>query len=242
MNVPSLREFREGVDRISNERISTTIKSIYLLCARPSELCRKITPWESSHKDAKPYGEFLTCKIEDYKIIDYPTEKKIEKVLVFRIAVAKRRRKTRKGDWQDRLVYKEIALPTSYEYEPWSYDLAKHIEKYGTLSLNRTRFGVLSQIKESLSLVLGDNEITTKSLRHFRLTHLGSVYHFTPYDLIAEAGWTFKSGLGAMGMPSGQMDVYFHPPWQDYFSKLLVPLSDLMYGEPSQQQVKFYKS
>ncbi|MCJ7634598.1 hypothetical protein MUP77_19675, partial [Candidatus Bathyarchaeota archaeon] len=101
----------------------------------------------------------------------------------------------------------------------------------------RTRFAIWHQIHETLTPLFEDPTISVKSLRHFRITHLGTAYQFNPYDLIAMAGWTFRAGLGSMGQPSGQLDSYFHIPWQTYFPKLLVPIDDIMYGEPSLQQV-----
>ncbi|MCJ7632843.1 hypothetical protein MUP77_10695, partial [Candidatus Bathyarchaeota archaeon] len=128
MRVPSVRQFREVVDSIGNETVKTTIKSIYLLCVRPEEICCHVTPYEVAHKDAKPYGSFMeTMRLQDFKYRNSEGEK-VEKVLVTRIPVAKRRVKTKKKtEWQDRLVFKEVAGPINPDFEPWTMDLLKRL-------------------------------------------------------------------------------------------------------------------
>jgi len=59
------------------------------------------------------------------------------------------------------------------------------------------------------------------------LTHLAEHYGFEAYDLTVYAGWTFKTGLGRMGMSSGQLDTYLHLKWRRYYPKLLKPIDSV---------------
>jgi hypothetical protein len=69
-----------------------------------------------------------------------------------------------------------------------------------------------------------DPTIRAHSLRHFRITYLVMQYGFEPYALTAIARWTYRTGLGHMGLGSGQLDAYLYLAWKHYFPKLLKPI------------------
>jgi hypothetical protein len=169
----------------------------------------------------------LTYEVENWKGKDTTGQEKVEKVLVITSAVAKRKAKKKPKQGEDNNVYKAIALPTAYEYEPWTLDLLKYMQR----NKNRLCFDLTTQrinqlIKEYLHDL--DPEITSKSMRHYRITHLRK-YQFSPYDTILYTGWTFRTGFGMIGMPTGNLDTYLHSAWTEYFPKLMQPLREL-YG------------
>jgi len=106
---------------------------------------------------------------------------------------------------------KIVALPTSLCYEPWTLDLPKQIRSNRKLSFDMTENRVNQIVKENLGSF---PRIHTHSLRHFRATHLVSQYNFDPYYLSAYCGWSFRTGFGNLGMPSGELDVYLHLQWR----------------------------
>lgn len=209
--VPKLPVFRNTVNEILDPRDAIVIKMLYLCAARVSEIITKVSPSEIKHKKTKPYGLHLTWNLDDYKK---------EKVLLVKFAVAKRIRKLRRDRKEVRaLVYKICALPCSPEYEPWTLDLLKWLEKGRQLNFALTRQTVWKIVKKNL--VVLDFSIHTHSLRHYRISHLVEHYGFDPYDITAYSGWTFKTTFGGMGMGSGQLDTYAHIAWRKYFPKLL---------------------
>lgn len=222
MDVPSLHKFREAVDHILNPRDALLVKAIYLTCCRPSEILTKVNPWELEHGRVKlAYGTYV--KVERLKTFDYQDRR--HKVLVIKMAVAKRKKKGKKAqkDQKMKLILKVIALPCDPRYEPWTEDLIKYIGKRGTLNFDLSRDWVNDLIKNSQLRKL-DPHVVTKSLRHYRITHLLEEYNFDPTDIICVTGWTFKSGLPKFGIAGGQFDTYAHLRWKKYFPKLLIPL------------------
>ena len=121
------------------------------------------------------------------------------------------------------ITWKYIALPVSPIYESWTIPLLKWIRNHGSLVFNLTRQRIAEIVKNSLKNL--DPQVTTHSLRHWRLTHLVEHYDFDSWDLSIYAGWTFRTGLSRLGMPTGQTDTYLHLSWKRYFPKLLKPLS-----------------
>lgn len=226
-NVPEFKEFRRRVDRISaeNQRDGTLIKTLYLLAARNSEVLTKCTPYDLNSGQTKPYGIYLEWKLTDYEplLAKAETERFLSKVLLLKVAIAKRSSKS--------LTHKFIALPVHPSFEPWTLDLLKHIKKHGALNFPLTRHGVLYILKERLGKIFKrktSQKRLLNPLRHYRITHLRAIYAFDPYELITYAGWTFSAGYGKMGMSSGQLDTYLHPSWREYFPKLLRPINKLM--------------
>ena len=214
--IPEFTKFRFYVDHIPNRRNRVLIKTLYLTASRTSELCNKIPPSELAKKKTKPYGRFLTWKLQDYKL---PNSEETEKALLLTIAVAKRKMKRKRGD---KTVKKIIALPTSPKYEPWTLELLKYLKEKQTLSFNLTPRSIRAIVKKELEHL--DPEIHPHSLRHYRITHLVEVYDFDPYDITAYAGWTFRTGFGQLGFTTGKLDTYLHLAWKRYFPKLLKPI------------------
>lgn len=209
--VPKLPELRRVVNKILDPRDAVLIKMLYLCAARVSEVITKVSPWDLEHKQTKPYGLYLTWRLDDFKK---------EKVLLIRFAVAKRVKKLRReGKVVKALVYKIIALPCDPKWEPWTLDLLKWIQRGNQLNFPITRQGVGKIVKRNLREL--DLTIHTHSLRHYRISHLVEHYHFDPYDITAYSGWTYKTTFGGMGMGSGQLDTYAHIAWTKYFPKLL---------------------
>lgn len=137
------------------------------------------------------------------------------------MALAKRKKKTKQG--QKKMLYKMVAIPTNPTYEPWTLDILKYLQRHqARLNFDLTRQRIFQIVRKNL----GDhfNGIHPHSLRHFRLTHLVSHYHFDPYDVTAFAGWSYSTGFGGMGVASSQLDTYLHLSWQKYYPKLLKPL------------------
>ncbi|RLI19929.1 hypothetical protein DRO54_07395 [Candidatus Bathyarchaeota archaeon] len=231
--VPEIPEFRIFVDKIPRKRDRLLVQALYLTAARVSELCRRVSPSELVHDLSKPYGLLHGWKIGEYLG---------EKALLLRYAVAKRVKKEKRKDLlrffsefqagklnlelanelKTALTWKYIALPCNPFYEPWTVELLKYIKQFRSLTFNLTRQRIWQIVKSCLKPL--DPEIHTHSLRHYRVTHLASFYNFDGWDLCIYAGWTFKTTMGRLGMPSGQLDIYAHLPWKRYFPKLLKPL------------------
>ena len=232
MNIPSTRAFREYVDTIENKKVADTIKTLYLLAARPIEICTKSCPADIE-RGLKPYGQYIDCSLGDWKYRDSKGEDKTEKVLLVKSAVAKRKLKRKAKEGEANVVFKMVALPTSYAIEPWSYDLCLRIEKYGTLALDRTRHTLWQRCRDALSPL--EPSVNAKSLRHWRITSLVKDYSMTPYQLVAFTGWSFSYGVGSMtGQPVGQLQTYLHLSWQTYFQNLMRSLSEV-YGYSAMQ-------
>jgi hypothetical protein len=129
-------------------------------------------------------------------------------------------------------IFKEIALPVEPQFEPWTRDLLqwlvnqKKAGKEGKLSFDICRSTANNIVKKHLKPLSQslNSPVHHHTLRHWRITHLVTDYGFDNFDLCVYAGWTFKTGLSAMGSGSGQLDTYLHLGSQHYFSKLLKPL------------------
>ena len=223
--------FRERVDQILSRGDSVLIKTLYLTASRVSEILTKVNPSELELGKTKAYGIYLKWDLQDFE-----WQGRVEKALCITEAVAKRKRRTKSGKSPD-MVYKVIALPTSQAYEPWSLDLLEYLLAHKTLSFDLTRKRVWQIVKNNLGDL--DPDIHPHSLRHYRLTHLVTEYGFTdPFSIAYIAGWTFKTTLGNLGMASasGQLDVYLHMAWRNYFPKLLKPISSIMMTEAMRQE------
>lgn len=96
----SVKKFRQVVDGIRDERDSALIKVAYLCAARNCEIITKTNPVEVLHNSSKPYGTFLNYAIEKFEVKP-ATEKEgsvVERVLVITSAVAKRGKRLKKQD------------------------------------------------------------------------------------------------------------------------------------------------
>ena len=208
--VPEITKFRYAVEQIKNRRDQVLIKTVYLLAARVSEVITKTSPWDLTHNKTKAYGQFMSHQMADFNG---------QEVYLTKQAVLKRKVKKKKA--VENKIYKIIALPVAPKFEPWTIELMEWSAEQGSLSFDLGRRAVLKIVKKNLGKL--DNAIPTHSLRHYRITHLVTMYNFDAFDLIAYTGWTFKTGLGMTGMggASGQLDTYLHLAWRRYYPKLL---------------------
>lgn len=230
IEVPQLTTFREVVDKIPSRRDEILIKALYLCAARVSEMIGHVTPYDLKHKKSQAYGKHLTWKLVNFipETLGTPQggrdllKQGFEKVLLLKMPIAKRKRKSRKKEpsLEDLLVFKQIGLPCNPKFEPWTIDLLKHISKHKQLTFPLTRQWAWQLVKENLQQL--DPKIHTHSLRHYRITHLIDYYGFDPYEVTIYAGWTIKTTAGQMGISAGApIDIYTHLTWRRYFPKLL---------------------
>lgn len=122
------------------------------------------------------------------------------------------------------ITLKVVALPTSREIEPWTYDLLQWISKHGNINFGLTRQWFWNILRENLSEILPKKSKRNirNPLRHYRISHLIEYYGFDPYDLTSYVGWTIRSTFGQLGISaSPNIDAYAHLRWRMYFPKLL---------------------
>jgi len=227
---PSLSEFREAVNTLTNVKEAAIIKLLYLGAFSCSEVITKITPWELEHQGLKPYGRAMDCRFTDYTI-----NGKKEKVFLIRSLVAKRFKKPKNEGEKPKVVWKTVALPCSAKYEPWVLDLGKFILKQAEkhkgdpawkgshgLRLDMTRMTLQNIVKRNLKIFYPS--IHPRSLRHFRTNHLILNYHFNPYEVASYLGRSLKTSFAGTGIPTSMLDVYSHPSWQSYVNKMFTPI------------------
>jgi integrase len=218
MPVPDFNKLREHIEHIQAKRDRVIIKTLYLGAFRESEICQKVCP---SDKGSKPYGQYMTWKLEDFRI----NNRVKHKALVITAATAKKKPKTAEQKEMG-FVPKTIALPVMPQYEPFTEELLKWLLTYRTLSFPLTRRSIYRIVRRNLKDL--DSKVKAHSLRHWRITHLVDKYQFKPPDLTAYAGWTVVQSFSALGIRANpMMDIYYHSSWQQYFPKLLVPINDL---------------
>lgn len=225
MTIPRMADFRDAVDRIVDVRDRTLIQVLYLSAARVSEVVTRVGKYDLEHLASWNYGSYMTCQLQDFRL--GKTSDKTEKVLLLKMAVAKRKVKQKQTDDEGtrRVMFKYIALPTTLDYEPWTICLLKYMQLHGNLNFDLGRRTVGFIVHKHLHDL--DKHIHTHSLRHYRISHLVEYYAFDPYDISSYAGWTVRTTLGSMGLGgSGQLDTHLHLAWRRYFPKLMVPLPE----------------
>ena len=203
--IPEFRKFREVVDDIRILRNRTLIRTLYLTAARVSEIVTKTSPWERKHGQTKPFGNYLDFGFTDFKNV---------KVLLIKIALAKRRGKLKAKD------FRVVALPCKLDYEPWTLDLLKHIRENKRLSFDLTRQRVGQIVKKELHM-LGSN-VNPNKLRTYRIAHLVKEYGFDQYDLMAYLGMQIRTSPKLTEL--GIIDTSPTSAVSRYFSKLLKPI------------------
>ena len=101
----SIKRFREEVDAIEDDFARILVKIGYLTAGRASELCTKTVPWELLKGASRPYGQFMSYALKDFKLTPHedPSLKNtiVEKALVITSAVAKRGKRIKKDRQQD---------------------------------------------------------------------------------------------------------------------------------------------
>ena len=203
--IPEFRKVREVVDDIRILRNRTLIRTLYLTAARVSEIVTKTSPWERKHGQTKPLGNYLDFGFTDFKNV---------KVLLIKIALAKRRGKLKAKD------FRVVALPCKLDYEPWTLDLLKHIRENKRLSFDLTRQRVGQIVKKELHM-LGSN-VNPNKLRTYRIAHLVKEYGFDQYDLMAYLGMQIRTSPKLTEL--GIIDTSPTSAVSRYFSKLLKPI------------------
>jgi hypothetical protein len=209
--VPGITRFRAAVDAIRDRRNKTVVKLVYLMACRPSEVVTRVSPADCGK--TSPYGRFLTWGFQDIAG---------EKAFVISLTCARRKAKAEIGD---RGVRRLVGLPINPAYEPWTKDLLFWMRDHDrklSIELTQQRLGQI--VRRELSEL--DPSISTKSLRHYRLTHLAKYYDFEPYDLIAYAGWSLRS-RPVMGLFSRRMEIQAHSALRHYLPKLLRPIYEV---------------
>lgn len=276
----SIKRFRETVENIKDSKAKIMMQLGYLLAARNCEMLTKTSPLELLHNASKPYGIFMECKLEDFRMASTDPEGTsiVQKAFVCSVAVAKRGKRLRKTvkpeqeqkplpelkpeeieaaltkfrqtklleQWKKgeiaidpflvqallgNISLKTIALPCSNLYEPWTLDIMKYWRDHGKLSIDMTRKTFWKTYRESIGELLPkkDPHNLRNPLRHFRISHLISLYGFEPYEITAYSGWTLRGTFQSMGVNiSPNLDHYAHLAWHQYFKKLLVPLSEVL--------------
>lgn len=130
-----------------------------------------------------------------------------------------------------KIFLKIVALPISMSYEPWTYDILRHIQRNkGSLSFPMTRQRLWQVLRAKIPKLLPRKDVhnVKNPLRHFRISHLIEYYDFDPVELTTYAGWTVRSTFGQMGIAaSPNIDHYAHLRWRKYFPKLLKPIADI---------------
>ena len=216
MTIPDVLSFRKVVDRIQDRRDSVLIKVLYLIAGRTSEICTKVGAYDLSHNKSRDYGTFMNFTIENF------VQGSInEKVLLIKVATAKRRSKDGK------IFPRYIAVPVNPTYEPWCKDLLEWIRDKGNLNFPLLRWTVSLICKKNLR-VLGE-DIHAHSLRHIRVSHLINNYGFEPPEVTSVCGWTFRTGWDLAGFQTNPMiSIYLHTAWKKSFPRLCKPLSEVI--------------
>lgn len=225
--VPEMGMFRTFLDRLKcpmSEKVFLELS--YLLAARRSELCTKVTPWESEHQTTKPYGVMLSWELQNYVKPDGQSIK----LLLIKSAIAKQKKKQKDEEAAPQTLKvktKIVPIICHPDYEPFCIDLLKWIAKKKKLQFNFTGQTASNIVKRNLRRL--DPRIHHHSLRHYRINHLIRNYNFNPYQISAYVGWSLKGVFGSMGMAaSSNLDIYSHLSWQDYLPKLMVPIKSVL--------------
>lgn len=102
----SIKRFREEVDAIEDDFARILVKIGYLTAGRASELCTKTVPWELLKGASRPYGQFMSYALKDFELTpqEDPSLKNtiVEKALVITSAVAKRGKRIKKDNAQEK--------------------------------------------------------------------------------------------------------------------------------------------
>jgi len=213
IRVPSFINFRKMIDSLPYCKETFAVKLCYLTATRRSEITTKCPPCEIKRGKGNAYGKYLEYKIETFRKKDF-----VQKVLVIKIALAKRSKK--------KLVFKRIGLPINPVFDPWVLDLLKWLRLKGTLKLEISPNTLNNWVKWALKRWIPD--VHAHSLRHYRTNHLVTEYGFEAFDLLPYLGWSAKTASGMMGSGSGQIDIYSHLSWRKYFLKLCLPIDELI--------------
>ena len=109
-----------------------------------------------------------------------------------------------------KIKLKTVALPVSREFEPWTYDILKHIQRNkGKIAFNMTRQHLRVLLRKALKgIIPPPNKHNCKNiLRHWRLTHLTEYYMFNPLELSNYSGWSIQNSFAKAGMAIGSQNV-----------------------------------
>ena len=140
MTMPDILSFRKAVERIENRRDSVLIKTLYLIAGRTSEVCTLAGAYDLQHGKSRDYGTYMNFSIETFNQGSIS-----EKVLLVKVATAKRRSKER-----DRIFPRYVAIPCNPLYEPWCKDLLEWIRDNGNLNFPLFRWTVSQLVRKNL--------------------------------------------------------------------------------------------
>ena len=238
MSLPSVEDVRARIAAVPEEQFRYCLMATYLWDARISEVIAKVC---NSDQTVARGPKGTDAKLDKFTLLGTEID-----CVIFALKTAKRQGRER-----------HIALPLEEQYEPWSKSLYGYFLQTGQKAVFPfTRQRIWQYVKETevfkgltypieRYIVKKKGELEKRpipahkrlfrlhALRHLRATELVSYYGFDGFNLATYGGWTYHT----MAQTSSIMDRYLSLSWQSYFPKLLVPLDEIMYGEPSLQQV-----
>lgn len=246
IKIPSLRQFREAVDHWGSARDSLVLKVGYLVAARASEICTRVSPSDFNVGQSYPYGKHMAAKLVKYS--------DGSPVLLVSVCCAKKRETNRKTG-EKKLIFRQVPIPCKKEYEPWSIDLLKlcradmlkriHAtgkdQDWGSLAFDLNPKTVCNITKRFCydSFNFNDLSEVRNWLRHVRNIHLKR-----SYGLDAEKRSQYLGeDLAARGIGSRAIRYYDHDTinWVEIYPLLCKPLDKLMressmFELPSQEE------
>ncbi|MGD0494706.1 MAG: hypothetical protein ABSB28_01540 [Candidatus Bathyarchaeia archaeon] len=271
VHTPDFRLFREYMDNHhwTSQRDEVLCKLAYLLGARACEILTRTTPYQLKHGLSKPYGTMMRHELATWKKhIEFPDGSKVEdtKLLIVTTAIAKMRiekeeptpvsqvaqagetTQTSPSPAPQTITYtgvptKDVGIPMDPRIEPWSYDIAKWVQKMRNENKLQNGKAKLSfdMCEENFQIVVRKNlsdimqldpkikKVHPHVLRHWRCDHLRMNYRFQPIQVCAFTGWSIKNEEQSRGQKvSSNIDVYSHLSWRDYADALLQPLADVL--------------
>jgi hypothetical protein len=181
---------------------------LYLTAARVSKIITKTSPWETTHHQTRPLGNDLS-----FGSAKIPDPKKMT-ILLINVALAKRQGKSKLEK------FRVVALPAKLKYEPWTFDLMKHILENKRLSFDLTRQRVGQIVKKELRML--DSTVSPNKLRTYRIAHLVRKYGFDQIDLMTYLGMQMKTSRELTEL--NIIDTSHDSAWKRYFPKLLKPI------------------
>lgn len=220
--LPSVDSIRKRINKAEPKEAKYCLMTAYLFCGRVSEVISRICPSDLNKTSARgPTGK--DAKLRTYKLGAIK-----EDAVVFTVRTAKRQGKER-----------QIAIPLSPKYEPFSEQLYNYFLEFGKDSVfpftrqkahgyaRKAFSGFKYQIEyykiwengkiksEPSTHMRG---FRTHALRHLRASELLNEYDFNGVELSAYGGWTLKSTVGV----GSAVARYAHLGWKKYFPKLLI--------------------
>lgn len=213
--IPRFREMREAIDHIPSWRDRIYLMYLYLTASRYAEIVTHVSP--SEHEVTKAYGNEVTWDLEKWQ-----RGEQVEQALAITVRCAKKKK----------AYYKVIGLPVQPHFEPWTKSLLHYLvrKKGFHIDLGRHQLGRIVR-QELRGQGLRVPSTLKNPLRHYRLSHLATVYDFrNPVFLTSITG--HQSGYDYRAMTGGTLPAalssYLHTLWRDYFHLLMKPYTEAL--------------